>query len=292
MIPPKTDLGLKLVTVFIPLILFIFLAAGNIQSWRTARKLSFQLTQNQSAAVAEELALRMDLLVQKSSRGLALLSNLWREAPIATQRETFLKWANGLVVTDHIFDLILYLDADNIMMVTPPNSGSKPLIGLDIQSRPANEDLFKTLRKAIAPLDAPLVAPPTARITAQGAMVLWFPVLVQSDQGQSMAGTVAGALRLKDLLEKTFTPLVQNEFWISVTIGKQEVLNTQRVILPIPTDDLKGQKNIKLMGLDWQVRVWPKGGGAYRKLAGSDLVRLIMMLVLSIFRLFSTAKAA
>lgn len=99
---------------------------GNIQSWRTARELSFQLTQSQSAAVAEELALMMDLLVQKNSRGLALLSNLWREAPIANQRETFLKWANGLLVTDQTFDLLRYLDAENIMMVTPPPQAPIP----------------------------------------------------------------------------------------------------------------------------------------------------------------------
>jgi len=280
MILEKTNLREKLFTVFIPLILLIFLVVGNIQSWRTARKLSFQLTQNQSAAVAEELALRMDLLVQKSSRGLSLLSNLWREVPIANQRETFLKWANGLVVTDHIFDLILYIDADNIMMVTPPKVGSNPLIGLDIQSRPANEDLFKTLRKAIAPLDAQ----PTARITEQGALVLWFPVLVHSDEGQSMAGTVAGALRLKDLLEKTFTSLIQNKFWVRVTIDKQTVFNTHKGVssLPIPMAELQGEKNIKLMGLDWQVRVQPKGGGAYRKLASSDLLRLMVMVVLSV----------
>jgi len=279
-LPGKTDLGLKLFTVFIPLVLFVFLVTGNALSWRAARKLSFQLTRNQSAAVAEELALRMDLLVQKSSRGLSLLSNLWREAPIANQRETFLKWANGLVVTDQIFDLVLYLDADNIMMVTPPSSSSKPLIGLDIQSRPAKEDLFKTLRKAIAPLDAP----PTARITSQGALVLWFPVLVQSAQGQSMAGTVAGALRLKDLLEKTLTPLMQKEFWIGVAIDGQEVFNTQdgELLSTISTPELQGQKNIKLVGLDWQVRVWPKGGGAHRELAASDLFRLIMMVVLSL----------
>ncbi len=273
----KTDLGLKLFTVFIPLILFVFLAAGNALSWRAARTLSFQLTRNQSAAAAEELALRMDLLVQKSSRGLALLSNLWREAPIANQRETFLKWANGLVVTDQIFDLVLYLDADNIMMVTPPSSSSTPLIGLDIQSRPAKEDLFKTLRKAIAPLEAP----PTARITSQGALVLWFPVLVQSAQGQSMAGTVAGALRLKDLLEKTLTPLMQNEFWISIAIGGKEVFNTREEGSAIVAE-LQGEKNINLMGLDWQVKVWPKGGGVHRELAASDLIRLIMMVVLSL----------
>jgi len=51
------DIFLKLLVVFVPLALLAFLIYGNMQSWKSARKLSRQLTLNQSAAVAEELAL-------------------------------------------------------------------------------------------------------------------------------------------------------------------------------------------------------------------------------------------
>ncbi|MCG8635631.1 MAG: PAS domain S-box protein [Desulfobacterales bacterium] len=265
---------MRWIAILLPLVLLIFLVQGNLQSYRAARALSFQLTRNQSAAVAEELALRMDLLIQKSSRGLALLSNLWREAPKANQRTTFLKWANGLVATDPIFDLILYLDADNIMMVTPPSS-SKPLVGLDIQSRPAKEDLFKTLRKSIAPLDAP----PTARITSKGALVLWFPVLVKGEE----AGTMAGALRLKDILDQALTPMIRDQFRIRIRAGEQDVFNSGTDSFNAVEEELKGIKEVSLVGVNWQVSVWPKGGGAYHKLRPSDLRRLLFMVILSFF---------
>ena len=270
--------SVKFFTIFIPMIIFVFLLMGNIHSWRTARKLSFQLTRNQSASVAEELALRMDLLLQKSSRGLALLSNLWREAPVTNKRETFLKWANGLVETDPTFDMILYLDSDNVMMVTPPSS-STPLVGLDIQSRPAKEDLFKTLRKSIAPLDAP----PTARLTSKGGFVLWFPVLIELRGTSSMAGTIAGALNLKKLLGKAVTPSVDKAFLIRTVVDGQTVL-TPSDDLPEKDDatyDLTGQSWVNIMGMDFSVTVWPRGGGAYKQLAASDLMRLTIMVVLS-----------
>lgn len=268
------DALVRWAVILLPVVLLVFLVAGNLQSYRAARKLSLTLTRGQSAAVAEELALRMDILVQKSSRGLALLSNLWREAPKVNQRTTFLKWANGLMASDPIFDLILYLDADNIMMVTPPTS-AKPLIGLDIRSRPPREDLFKTLRKSIAPLDAP----PTARITSKGALVLWFPVMVRGEE----AGTMAGVLRLRDLLEQALTPLNRDRFRIRIKAGGQEVFSTHDNFLFPEEEGLKGVTRLNLVGMDWDVTVWPVGGGAYRQLRPSDLRRLLAMVVLSVF---------
>ncbi|MFK5953877.1 MAG: hypothetical protein QM498_12520 [Desulfobacterium sp.] len=37
-----------------------------------------------------------------------------------------MKWANDLVETDPTFDMILYLDPDNVMMVTPSSSSTPP----------------------------------------------------------------------------------------------------------------------------------------------------------------------
>ncbi|MCG8618880.1 MAG: PAS domain S-box protein [Desulfobacterales bacterium] len=267
------DALMRWVAMLLPMLLLVFLVTGNFQSYRAARELSLTLTRGQSAAVAEELALRMDLLVQKSSRGLALLSNLWREAPKVNQRTTFLKWANGLMASDPIFDLILYLDADNIMMVTPPTS-VKPLIGLDIRSRPPREDLFKTLRKSIAPLDAP----PTARVTSKGALVLWFPVMIRGED----AGTMAGVLRLKDLLDEALTPLNRDQFRIRISAADQVVFETHEDDFSPANDELKGETQLSLVGLDWQVSVWPVDGGAYHRLGPSDLRRLLTMVVLSL----------
>ena len=123
----------------LPLLLFVCLFLGNLQSFQTARRLNRQLTASQCTAMAEELALRIALLIQERSKNLALLTNLWREAPARRHRETFLKYAKDLIDTTHAFDLILYIDDVNIMMVTAPSVNQIPLTGLDIRSRPARE---------------------------------------------------------------------------------------------------------------------------------------------------------
>ncbi|MFK5953876.1 MAG: hypothetical protein QM498_12515 [Desulfobacterium sp.] len=92
-------------------------------------------------------------------------------------------------------------------------------MGLDIQTRPAKEDLFKTLRKSIAPLDAS----PTARLTSKGGFVLWFPVLIELQGTSSVAGTIAGALNLKKMLGKAVIPSVDKAFLIRTVVGGQTV---------------------------------------------------------------------
>ena len=265
---------IRWIAILFPLVVLVFLVIGNIQSFNTARTLSFQLTRNQSEAVAEELALRVALLVQKSSRSLSLLSNLWREASRENQRTTFVKWANGLMASDPIFDIILYLGADDIMIVTSPE-GQRPLVGLDIKSRPPKEDLFKTLRKSISPLDAP----PTAHVNSKGALVLWFPVLIRGDE----AGTMAGALRLKTLLDSAVSFKIRNRFNIQISVSGREAFNSGKTGSNPAKEALKGVKNMSLIGMDLQVTAWPKKDDVYQKLLPSDLRRLTVMIILSIF---------
>ena len=269
-----------LLVSLVALLLFALLLGGDLRSWRAARKLGHQLTLNQCAAAAEELALRFNLVVEHHSKNLALLANLWREAPTRSRPDTFLKYANGLVNHEQTFDLILFLDSSNIMMVTSPARRDSPLSGLDIQSRPANEDLFKTIRKSIAPLGAP----PTARLTSRDGLVIWFPVLVEQADGPSVNGTVAGSLHLTDMLAQALAPSNTEGFWIQLEINDRLIHDTRAgdPAAALVPPELVGKKQLSLMGMDCQVTVWPKGGGPYSKLAGTDYVRLLLQVILSV----------
>jgi len=264
----------------LPLALAAILLGSNHADWRHANRLSRSLLESQSQNTAEEIALRIELLLRERVNNLALLANLWRRFPGQNRSDGFLQHAGGILAQKPGYHVIVYIDDHTMIMRASAGISNQNLVGLDVGTKPGSQALSKMIFASLSRFSSSPI------ITSSGSqgLVIWLPIVIESQSGSQIGGVVAGSLHLQEIMQGAVPPHQSVSFFVQTTI------NGQHSFLGIePSGEnasnlagIQGTRLFQTMGLDGRVTVTPQPVGAILALFDNNFDRMIMGIGVSI----------
>ncbi|MBF0527787.1 MAG: PAS domain S-box protein [Deltaproteobacteria bacterium] len=274
----------------LPWILFSVLLIGDFLGWRDAQDLTHQLILSQTSNTAEEVAKRIDVYIRERVNSLALLANLWRESSDRRSSEPFLKYAQRIVDQSPSYDVIVYLDGESMPMVSSPLGRNEALIGLDLRSRPLDQDLLDKVRASLSILSPA----PIAHLTGGHGVALWFPILVPDGDDVTMKGVIAGTMNLTNVIDQAVRPNNRKDFRIKVEVEGRRIFDSSPTEIPENEENWSAGfygYNLSVFDMNWKLSVHPKGNGAWLELSMSNMTRFGVQALLSALASFLLAWA-
>ncbi len=276
----RTGSRIPLIAWLSPVLMFALLLAGNISMWRHTANISDDLARNQSLNTAEQVALRLENLLQERTNDIALLAGLWSSYPEAERTERFLADATKIIEQEEAYHVINYVDGQSIIRVSAPMGKRPELIGLDLKTLPGREALHQKVRNS----GTPMASPPMTLTTGRLGTVIWFPIPEGRDDTASADGMMAGTFHLDEIIRRAVTDSASDEFWVRIEFeGTQlhsaeapEVNSAQRM------ETLGATKDFTILGRLWSVSVQPQVESAFARLPRANALRFGINVVLSL----------
>jgi PAS domain S-box-containing protein len=263
-----------------PVLLFSFLLVGNISIWQRTDDLSDELTRSQSLNTTEQVALRLENLLQERTNDLALLSSLWRNYPPSERTERFLTDATRIVQQEPAYHVINYVDDQSVIRSSAPPGRQPELVGLDLTTLPGREALHRQVRSA----GVPLASPPITLTTGRLGTVIWFPISGEENASAPPGDMIAGAFHINEIVQRAVFPSASDEFWIRVELTDTTAYSTDPVEAQ-PAQHLErlgATTTISFLGQRWSVSAVPRAGGTFARLPQDNALRFGINVVLSL----------
>ncbi len=263
----------------LPIVAFALLLVGNLSLWKYSEQLAQHLAINQSRSLAEEIALRVENLLNERLNDLALLATLWIEEPDTEVRPVrFMADATWLTEREPSYHVINYVNAESIILYSAPEGKRPELVGLDLKTLPGREALHRQVRET----SQPLASKPMTLTTDRPGLVLWYPILEHSESKPAFAGMIAGTLHIDTLVERAITASDPEMFYIEIAIDGMVIYHTNSSSsAPKVSRDLGAIHTMNLLGRTWQVTVYPRSQSPLGRIAGTNLLRFGANLVLA-----------
>ncbi|MGC9395713.1 MAG: PAS domain S-box protein [Anaerolineae bacterium] len=264
----------------LPVLVFVLLLVGNLSLWGYSRQLAQQLAVNQSRSLAEEIALRIENLLNERLNDLALLATIWSEEPDVDVRPArFMADATWLTGREPSYHVINYVDAHSTIRLSAPEGKRPELVGLDLKTLPGREDLHRQVQET----GQPMASKPMTLTTNRPGLVLWYPVLEHEETGTSFTGMMAGTLHIDTLVERAITDSDPEMFYIEITIDDVPIFHTNAIQShPQVEQDLGAIHTMDFLGRVWHVTVYPRSDSSITRIAKTNFVRFGANLLLAL----------
>ncbi|MBN2393132.1 MAG: PAS domain S-box protein [Anaerolineae bacterium] len=264
----------------LPILTFVLLLAGNLSLWGYSKQLAQQLTVNQSRSLADEIALRVENLLNERLNDLALLATVWVEEPDVDARPAhFMADATWLTEREPSYHVINFVDVQSVIRLSAPEGKQSELVGLDLKTLPGREVLHRQVQET----GQPMASKPMTLTTNRPGLALWYPVLEHEETGATFAGMIAGTLHIDTLVERAITDSDPEMFHIEISIDDMAIFHTDS-ILPSPqvNQNLGASHTMDLLGRVWRVTVYPRTNTPITRIAETNFLRFSANLLLAL----------
>jgi len=264
----------------LPVLAFALLLVGNLSLWGYSEQLAQRLAVNQSLSLADEIALRVENLLNERLNDLALLATVWVEEPDAAIRPVrFMADATWLTEREPSYHVINYVDAQSIILLSAPEGKRPELVGLDLKTMPGREALHRQVRET----GQPMASQPITLTTNRPGLALWYPVLEHQQAETSFAGMIAGTLHIDTLVERAITASEPEMFYIEIAIDDMPIYHTNTILEPQRIrEDLGATHTMQCLGRAWRVTVYPRADSPIAQIAKTNILRFGANLVLAL----------
>lgn len=263
----------------LPLLTLVLLLVGNLSLWGHSEQLAQRLAINQSRSLAQEIALRVENLLNERSNDLALLATVWVEEPnIDARPGRFMADATWLVDREPSYHVINYVNAQSIILYSAPEGKRPELVGLDLKTMPGREALHRQVRDT----GQPLASKPITLTTDRPGLALWYPVLEHTEGEPAFTGMIAGTLHIDTLVERAITASDPEMFYIEIVIDDTTIYRTNSAPATSKVNqDLGAVHTMNLLGRTWHVTVYPRSESPIGEITKTNLLRFGANLVLA-----------
>lgn len=264
----------------LPILTFVLLLAGNLSLWGYSEQLARRLAVNQSHSLADEIALRVENLLNERLNDLALLATVWAEEPDVDKRPArFMVDATWLAEREASYHVINYVDPDSIIRQSAPEGKRPELLDMDLKTLPDREALHRQVQET----GRPLASMPLTLTTNRPGIVLWYPILEERNTAGSFVGMIAGTLHIDTLVERAITASESEMFFIEIAIDDMSIYNTNTFLEPRRIrQDLGETHTIKLLGRAWRVMVYPRAESPIVQITKTNILRFGANLILAL----------
>ena len=264
----------------LPVLVLALLLIGNLSLWGYSKQLAQQLAINQSRSLADEIALRIENLLNERLNDLALLATVWAEEPEADARPArFMADAMWLTEREPSYHVINYVDAQSVIRLSAPEGKRPELVGLDLKTLPGREALHRQVQET----GRPMASKPLTLTTNRPGLVLWYPVFEHAETGSTFAGMVAGTLHIDTLVERAITDSDPEMFTIEISIDDVAIFYTNAIQShPQVERDLGAIHTMDFLGRVWHVTVYPRTDSPITRITETNLLRFGANLLLAL----------
>ncbi|MFP4165263.1 MAG: sensor histidine kinase [Chitinispirillaceae bacterium] len=251
---------------FLPAVVFLFLAGGNIWAWHNSNRLIREMIRDRAGHTAQQMFIRLRLIYYERAKDLTHLATVLKPlTPRARQR--FLHDAEGIISRESAFESIGFVDTSGNIELSVPQSPA----GLTMLTRSGNDVVPDS---ADEPVTTEALTIPTEQVV-QGIVV---PVTGGNGGRAQVTGAVAGMLFLRDLIQSTIAITLPPGFGVDFKVGEYEIFDSPETVFQGP-----GVKDTRtIMGTEWSVTVYSGMTGETARLREDNLNRLFLNLFASL----------
>jgi len=177
-------------------------------------------------SLADEIALRIENLLNERLNDLALLATIWVEDPDVDVRPArFMADATWLTEREPSYLVINYVDAQSIIRLSAPGGKQPELVGLDLKTLPGRGELHRQVRET----GQPMASKPMTLTTNRPGLAVWYPVFEHEETGTTFTGMMAGTLHIDTLVERAITASDPEMFYIEISIDDMAIYHTNAI---------------------------------------------------------------
>lgn len=270
-------------SVFFGLVIAVPIALIGLQfcNYSRQRSLAKAISEGDSRAKAQEIALRLKSLLSERDKDMEVLALIWGLHSGEADYGHFVSVAEGLISGEVSYHTINYVDETGLVRASVPGSQGESLIGTNLKGLPGRSRLFSQASAS----DVSIASPPMSLVGDHYGFAIWKSI--RSGPVYAVKGFVAAAILMDDLIASILREDPLESFACQVSMDGQVVYG-----------DVEGQAkksameySFQALGVGWKVVAWPLAGSAQARIekplgisliAGICLILLISFLLLAL----------
>ena len=235
-----------------PLLAFLILLIGNYWIYRSTEKIIYSLLRSESRNSAEQVSMRLDLLLYERGKDITHLSSLWLNYSKDTQVQRFANDAKGMVNREQTYNSISFIDTNGNILLSVPANGNNVFDSLNLMRYYREIPNMKNHVTSAIVISLPFCTPDGIE-----AIALFSPVYGTINGSLKLIGMIGAALKKDHLIRSIVKGALHDDLQMKIKIDPSELYNTDSAHTKTTERRACSETVIRLGNRFWTITVCP-----------------------------------